>query len=222
MFRNYLLVIALCGATCAVHAQELFALSGALKGKHHSERTFTGQIDYQQRLGESIAFSGGSINEGHLSGHHRDGATAQIWARTDALDRRLTLAAGIGPYVYFDTVPAANADGSHDDHGVGVVASLAATWHFSGPWSMHLRVNHIATDHSVDTTSLCASSGLIRTRRSGARQARGCSAPWQVDPQHVPLRRLVRCANRVPTTTRPLLRMERRSFERRRCTHATA
>jgi len=97
MFRNYLLVIALCGATCAVHAQELFALSGALKGKHHSERTFTGQIDYQQRLGESIAFSGGWINEGHLSGHHRDGATAQIWARTDALDRRLTLAAGIGP-----------------------------------------------------------------------------------------------------------------------------
>ena len=151
--RSYLFAAIICGATFAAQAQGLFGLAGALKERHSSERTFSWEIDYQQRLGEFFAVSGGWINEGHLPGHHRDGGVAQIWARADAFDRRLTLAAGIGPYVYFDTVPAANADGSHDDHGVGVVASLAATWNFDGPWSIHFRANHIAA-HSVDTTSL--------------------------------------------------------------------
>src|SRR6266545_5403759 len=80
------------------------------------------------------------------------GTNRRTRSTTDACGRHWS-------FVYFDTVPAANADGSHDDHGVGVVASLAATWHFSGPWSMHLRVNHIATDHSVDTTSLLLGIG---------------------------------------------------------------
>jgi hypothetical protein len=158
MLRNYLMAVTMGGAaTFGVEAQELFGLGGALTSS--GERTYSWEIDYHQSLGEFFAVSGGWINEGHLPDHHRDGGTVQIWARTTALDRRLTLAAGIGPYFYFDTIPAANASGSQDDHGVGFVASLAATWQFNGPWSVHMRANYIDTPHSIDTTSLLLGVG---------------------------------------------------------------
>ena len=77
---------------------------------------------------------------------------AVLWF-TALFDRRLTLAAAIGPYAYFDTVPTATGDGSHDDHGVGVIASAAATWRFDGPWSLQVRLNRIATSRSTDSSS---------------------------------------------------------------------
>lgn len=158
MLRNYLMAMSLCGgATFAAEAQELFGLGGALQSS--DGRTYSWEIDYQHSLSEFFAVSGGWINEGHLPDHHRDGGTAQAWARTYALDRRLSLAAGIGPYFYFDTIPAANPDGSQDDHGVGVVASLAGTWRVNGPWSVHLRANYIAAARSIDTTSLLLGVG---------------------------------------------------------------
>jgi hypothetical protein len=69
-------------------------------------------------------------------------------------DARLTLAAGIGPYAYFDTVPTTNSDGSHDDHGIGVIASAIATWRFDSPWSLQFRLNRVATSRSVDSSSV--------------------------------------------------------------------
>jgi hypothetical protein len=156
------------GATFVAEAQELFGLGGALTSG--GERTYSWQIDYRQSLGEYFAVSGGWINEGHLPNHHRDGGTGQIWVRTSALDRQLTLAAGIGPYFYFDTIPAANPDGSQDDHGVGLVASLSATWHFKGPWSLHLRGNYIATANSIDTTSLLLGVGYQLERGESSAQ----------------------------------------------------
>jgi hypothetical protein len=111
-------------------------------------------MDYQRSLGEHAVFSAGWINEGHLPGHHRDGPIAQVWWRTTAFDPRLSLAAGVGPYAYFDTVPTTTSDGSHDDHGIGIIASAAASWRMDGPWSLQLRFNRIVTKHSADSSSL--------------------------------------------------------------------
>jgi hypothetical protein len=111
-------------------------------------------MDYQRSLGEHAVFSAGWINEGHLPGHHRDGPIAQVWWRTTAFDPRLSLAAGVGPYAYFDTVPTTTSDGAHDDHGIGIIASAAASWRMDGPWSLQLRFNRIVTKHSADSSSL--------------------------------------------------------------------
>jgi hypothetical protein len=178
MLRHYLLAAIVCGSAVAAEAQQLFGLGGALKS--NGERTYSWEIDYQHRLGEYFAVSGGWINEGHLPDHHRDGGTGQIWVRTDVLDRRLTLAAGVGPYFYFDTIPANNPDGSQDDHGVGMVASLAATWHFGGgPWSIHLRGNYIATAQSIDTTSLLLGIGY---RLEGSPPSSGGASSLSLEP----------------------------------------
>src|SRR5579862_1366974 len=156
--RDYLLIVALWGITFAAPAQRLFGSAGALDGGGGNPRTFSWEVDYQQPLSETFAIGGGWINEGHLTGHHRDGATAQLWVRTSAIDRRLTLSAGIGPYAYFDTIPTDSGDGSHDNHGVGFVASLAANWDLDGPWSVELRANRIGAS-GVNTTSLTLGVG---------------------------------------------------------------
>jgi hypothetical protein len=157
MYRNILLAVTVCAMTLPAQAQEIFGLAGALE--HDSQHTFTLEGEYQQRFGDVLGISAAWINEGHLTGNHRDGPAAQVWLRTNAIDPALTLAAGIGPYAYFDTVPTANFDGSRDEHGIGIIASVAASWNFDGPWSLQFRVNHVATNRSVDTTSVLLGLG---------------------------------------------------------------
>ena len=153
MLRQSISLLLLCCASTLAQAQEISGLGGALRGSD-SANAFTWQMDYQRSLAEHAVFSLGWINEGHVPGHHRDGAVAQVWWRTTAFDQRLTLAAGVGPYAYFDTVPTTTGDGSHDDHGIGIVASAAATWLVNGPWSVQLRFNHVATSQGPDSSSV--------------------------------------------------------------------
>jgi hypothetical protein len=153
MLRQSVPILLLCCASILAQAQEISGLGGALRGPDNAH-TFAWEMDYQRSLGEHAVFSAGWINEGHLPGHHRDGPVAQVWWRTTAFDPRLSLAAGVGPYAYFDTVPTTTSDGSHDDHGIGIIASAAASWRMDGPWSLQLRFNRIVTKHSADSSSL--------------------------------------------------------------------
>jgi hypothetical protein len=153
MLRQSVPILLLCCASILAQAQEISGLGGALRGPDNAH-TFAWEMDYQRSLGEHAVFSAGWINEGHLPGHHRDGPIAQVWWRTTAFDPRLSLAAGVGPYAYFDTVPTTTSDGSHDDHGIGIIASAAASWRVDGPWSLQLRFNRIVTKHSADSSSL--------------------------------------------------------------------
>jgi len=142
-----------CCAAALAQAQQITGLGGLLKSQEGGD-TFSWQMDYLRTLGDYAAFSAGWLNEGHAPGHHRDGPLAQIWWRTTSFDQRLTLAAGVGPYAYFDTVPTTTGDGSHDDHGIGVIASAAASWRVDGPWSLQLRFNHVQTRHSADSNAV--------------------------------------------------------------------
>src|SRR6476660_9011055 len=153
MLRQSIPILLLCCASILAQAQEISGLGGALRGPDNAH-TFAWEMDYQRSLGEHAVFSAGWINEGHLPGHHRDGPVAQVWWRTTAFAPRLSLAAGVGPYAYFDTVPTTTSDGSHDDHGIGIIASAAASWRMDGPWSLQLRFNRIVTKHSADSSSL--------------------------------------------------------------------
>jgi hypothetical protein len=138
----------------AAYAQELTLFAGGLKGSGSKESSPVWAVEYQQPLNENIAASFSWLNEGHVPGHHRDGQSIQIWGRTNVLDRRLSLAAGVGPYRYFDTTVSAGGDGYANVHGWGTVGSLAATYYTDSRWLYQLRFNRIVARNSIDTSAL--------------------------------------------------------------------
>jgi len=143
---------------CHANAQEVFFLGGAIQSDDDS--SYTVQYEYNEGLGENVFASLSYINEGHFPDHHRDGCAAQIWLRSNILDRRLSLAAGIGPYGYFDTTkPAGASDTYTDEHGAGTIASLAATWYTEGRLMFRLRANGIWAD-DMDTVSVLLGVGF--------------------------------------------------------------
>jgi len=143
----------LCSAPCQLHAQEFHGFGGLMQNTVTSGHSSSWQLEYLEGLGEHFAYSISYLNEGHVPGHHRDGHMAQLWARTNLLDRRLSLAAGIGPFRYFDTTAATAGASYENDHGWGGTMSLAATWYTDTRWLFQLRTNFIETDSSFDTFS---------------------------------------------------------------------
>jgi hypothetical protein len=141
-----------------LHAQELSLLGGGIKIRETTERSFSLALDYQHRLGNHAALSVSYMNEGHPENHHRDGFGSQFWVRTSTWTPALTLAAGVGPYYYFDTT-SIDATNHINRHGWGAAYSLAATWQTQSPWFVQLRANRIHARNSFDTTSLLLGLG---------------------------------------------------------------
>ena len=132
-------------------AQEIFGLAGAMQTDPNAN-SYAWMLSYQQDLGEHWMASFSWQNEGHVPGHHRDGQSLQIWGKTTAFSPKLALAAGVGPHQYYDTIP--TGTGYAYDHGYGVMYSLSATWSTSGRWLYQVRLDHVETKHSIDTTEL--------------------------------------------------------------------
>ena len=102
--RAIFLFLSLC-LMCArpAAAGELFGFFGGMKDTSTKDGSYAWSMEYRESLGEHFAASLVYLNEGHPPNHHRDGHGAMLWARTNLLDRRLSLAVGAGPYYYFDT-----------------------------------------------------------------------------------------------------------------------
>jgi hypothetical protein len=132
-------------------AQEIFGLAGAMQTDPNAN-SYAWMLSYRQDLGEHWMASFSWQNEGHVPGHHRDGQSLQIWGKTTAFSPKLALAAGVGPHQYYDTIP--TGTGYADDHGYGVMYSLSATWSTSGRWLYQVRLDHVETKNSIDTTEL--------------------------------------------------------------------
>jgi len=149
-------VIALLLALLAkpVSAQDIYGLGGFAQGFGSGGSSYSWQLEYRQALNEFLAASVSYLNEGHISSHHRDGHTAQLWAGTLLADGKLSLSAGIGPYFYYDTVPASQGVLYANDHGWGLNSSLAATWHTDSRWQLQMRTNWIESDSPHDTISV--------------------------------------------------------------------
>ena len=145
-------------------AQEFSVLGGGMRGGSPRDTTFAWMISYQEPLGEHFAASLSYLNEGHIPDHHRDGQSAQLWAMTRAFDRRLTLAAGLGPYRYFDTTVAESGVNHADEHGTGVLYSLSAVWRSADGWRYELRFNHAETKHSIDSSQVLLGVGALLER----------------------------------------------------------
>jgi hypothetical protein len=141
-------------------AQELSALGGWMKDYTQTyEQSYSWQIEYREGLGEHFAYSITYLNEGHVTNHHRDGHAAQLWLRTNLFDRRLSLAAGAGPFYYYDTTRASAGANWSNDHSWGALMSLSATWYTSDRWFLDVRANWNQAVTSFDTVSLLAGIG---------------------------------------------------------------
>jgi hypothetical protein len=76
------------------------------------------------------------------------------------LDRRLSIAAGAGPYLSFDTdTEGAVGNDYRNDHEWGGVLSLSATWYLESRWLLETRVNSVWMDGDIDTTSILLGVG---------------------------------------------------------------
>jgi hypothetical protein len=144
-----LLVLA---AAPRISAQEFTLFGGKTAAPDLSESTYAWKIEYRQGLGEHFEFSYAWLNEGHVSGHHRDGHVFQLWARENFLDRRLSLALGAGTMRYYDTQEASNAEGFADVHGYAAIAGFDAAYYLGKRWISRLEVNRTwASSQSIDT-----------------------------------------------------------------------
>lgn len=151
-------------------AQEVLALGGLQRTDDGGETSYGYTYSYQHNLAEHWFASFSYLNEGHVTNHHRDGHSVQIWWRYPFGDRHFNVAIGAGPYRYFDTTDR-NADGNSDNHhGWGVLASVAATWYVNGgPWMLQARYNRAQTPSSIKTNTLLLGVGyqLDRGDRGG-------------------------------------------------------
>jgi hypothetical protein len=130
--------------------QELYALAGGQYTESLHEKTYSYAIEYLENFNDYTYGTFTWLNEGHVTNHHRDGYSAQLWLRWPSASRRFTLSAGVGPYRYYDTTELPGV-GTTDAHGWGVIGSVAAHWYFRNPWVMELRYNYVHTTTSIST-----------------------------------------------------------------------
>ena len=155
----------------SVAAQELSILGGPLGGEH--EDTYSWEAGFRQGVGRYAAWSFSWLNEGHIPDHHRDGPMIQAWARLPLLDNRLELAAGAGPYRFFDTIAAEAGESYANTHGWGGVVSLRAAYYFTNRWIAELKVNRTQVNGGPGTTGLLFGVGyqLDAPDRPGPRES---------------------------------------------------
>jgi hypothetical protein len=136
-------------------AQELSLFGGASEATSSGDHSYAWALDYRHGLGEHAAITFSYLNEGHVPNHHRDGQGVQLWARTTVLGRRLALAAGAGPYWYYDTTrPAGSGAPYSDQHGWAALYSLSATYYTDSRVFYELRVNRVTAGNSINTASV--------------------------------------------------------------------
>lgn len=135
------------------HAEELSVLVGRIEETGARDMSTLWQLEYRQDLTKHFALSVSYLNEGHFPNHHRDGHAIQLWVQTGFLDGRLSLAGGIGPYLYYDTTPEPAGTFSFNKHGWGALCSASATWYTESPLFFQLRGNLIESDSAIDTVS---------------------------------------------------------------------
>ena len=140
-------------------SQEINLFSGTMVDSETGDRSYAWQLEYGEEIANHFTCSVSYLNEGHLPDNHRDGDIFQLWIYQKFLDQRLSVAGGIGPYYYYDTTIANNGSSYSNAHGLGYIASLAATWDMENHWLAQLRTNIIHTQDDLDTTVLLIGIG---------------------------------------------------------------
>jgi hypothetical protein len=123
------------------------------------EKTYAWQAQYMEGLGEHFAYSIAYLNQGHFISHHRDANAASLWARTNLMDKHLSLGIGAGGLFYYDTIKPTDGTPPSDFHGWGTIASVAATWYTESRVFYQLQGNWVRGGQSFDTLSALVGIG---------------------------------------------------------------
>src|SRR5215831_10847777 len=146
-------------APAAAGAQEFYALDGAQYTRTLDELTYGFSFEYLQNVNDRLFATFTWLNEGHVTNHHRDGYSGQLWWRWLSGSRRLALSAGIGPYRYYDTTYLESSGATTDAHDWGALYSVAAHWYFRAPLVFQVRYNYAQTSTSISTNTLLVGVG---------------------------------------------------------------
>lgn len=124
-------------------AQEIGGLTGPWWDLSVSQpASYQWRLDYQQGLSEHWYFETGWVNDGHFSGHLRDGIALQIGARTTLWTPRLVvgLAAGIDRF-YDTTNDSSNAGNYSDVQGFMFIGTGQISYYFDNRWIVRAQGN---------------------------------------------------------------------------------
>jgi hypothetical protein len=152
--RSFAAVMLMAVLSAPLGAQELYVLAGGQHTQSLDETTYSYSLEYLHNLSDYAYASFTWLNEGHVTDHHRDGYSPQIWLRWPSNSRRLTLSAGVGPYRYYDTTYVTSTGAVTDAHDWGALFSVAAQWYIRAPWVLQLRYNYARTTTSISTHTL--------------------------------------------------------------------
>ena len=81
-------------------------------------------------------------------------------------DRRVSLAAGVGPYLYFDTANSSYSNSYSNTHGVGTMLSVSATLYTESRFLLQARGNWIWTPQNANTYVTTIGVGYQLEKRS--------------------------------------------------------
>lgn len=126
--------VGLSAALPAGEAQELWLGLGGVSNVETSDSSYAWSLTYIQRVGRSFGASVGWMNEGHPSGHHRDGLALQMWVGR-RFSPRFAGGLGLGVYRFYDTVFL--GDLYRNVHGTGPMASLSGAFELTPRWNLH-------------------------------------------------------------------------------------
>jgi hypothetical protein len=136
-------VAALCAFAGVAHGESVLALAGITDASGDPSNTYGWQLEFHEPLAAQWSASLAWLNEGHVPGHHRDGAVTQLWFDLPVWGKRLVYSVGVGPYLYFDTQQESSARGYSDVHAAAAIFSASASLDLTESWFVNLRINDI-------------------------------------------------------------------------------
>ncbi len=176
----------LVGTALPLHAQELTLLGGVTNSASFAKSSYAWQVDYRQDLFKYVAGSITYLNEGHLTGHHRDGNAWEVWGNVPFWNDRVALSLGAGAYYFYDTQPLPNGD-TANVHGTAPIISFSATAYLNDRWFYRFMANRInpSTGIKVNTAAVGVGYWFGPNRRPlGTQPNRGAPEPEYVtEPQ---------------------------------------
>ena len=132
--------------------------SGISKANGIGEATLPWAVEYTETVHGNLDAGFAYLNQGHVDNHHRDALAAQLWLRGPRFGK-VSVAAGLGPLYYFDTVREANGKPYANHHGLGMIFAAQAQWQVHPRWFVALEANHAIVRRSFDTTALMLGVG---------------------------------------------------------------
>ncbi len=146
--------------TARVTNNEVTVMVGqTILNSYNSESSIAENVEYRRGLWRYVDATASYLHEGSHAQSRRDGVAAQLWATRAFFDDRLTLSAGIGPYIAItqnDDLPQTRTG----DGRVSGLVSVSASYRLGQRWLARVTWNRVVTRYDRDTDVIVGGVGL--------------------------------------------------------------